>query len=204
MLEIRLNNNTLHIEGYVNVTEKKSRLITENGKQFREIVNPLVFQRAISKSDNIDFLLNHDPKLKLGDIKSGVKLYEDNIGLKIEADITDENTIRSYNDNGKFSGFSFGFIANKDNFTVEDGVNIRRLEDIDLIEVSLLEVGYTPAYTGTMILNAERRSINDKPVEYRELIIGNVTEDTDNDIEARELESMRDYYNLMKYYIEKL
>ena len=122
MLEIRLNDNTLHIEGYVNVTEKKSRLITENGKQFREIVNPLVFQRAISKSDNIDFLLNHDPKLKLGDLKSGVKLYEDNIGLKIEADITDENTIRSYNDNGKFSGFSFGFIANKDNFTVEDGV----------------------------------------------------------------------------------
>lgn len=204
MLEIRLNDNTLHIEGYVNVTEKKSRLITENGKQFREIVNPKTFQRAISKSDNIDFLLNHDPKLKLGDIKSGVKLYEDNIGLKIEADITDENTIRSYNDNGKFSGFSFGFIANKDNFTVEDGVNIRRLEDIDLIEVSLLEVGYTPAYTGTMILNAERRSINDKPIEYRELIIGNITEDKDNDIEARELESMRDYYNLMKYYIEKL
>ena len=203
-MEIRLNDGKLHIEGYVNVTEKKSRLITENGKTFREIVNPLVFQRAINKSDSVEFLLNHNPKLKLGDTKSGVKLYEDNIGLKIEADITDENTIRSYNDNGKFSGFSFGFIANKDNFTVEDGVNIRRLEDIDLIEVSLLEVGYTPAYTGTMILNAERRSINDKPIEYRELIIGNITEDKDNDIEARELESMRDYYNLMKYYIEKL
>ena len=163
-----------------------------------------MFQRAINKADNVDFLLNHNPNLKLGDIKSGVKLYEDNIGLKIEADITDKNAIRSYNDNGKFSGFSFGFIANEDSFTVEDGVNVRKLKDIDLIEVSLLEVGYTPAYTGTMILNAEQRCINDKPIEYRELIIGNVTEDKDNDIEARELESMRDYYNLMKYYIEKL
>lgn len=203
-MEIRMNDGKLHIEGYVNVTEKKSRLITEGGKQFREIVNPLVFQRAINKADNVDFLLNHNPNLKLGDIKSGVKLYEDNIGLKIEADITDENAIRSYNDNGKFSGFSFGFIANEDSFTIEDGVNVRKLKDIDLIEVSLLEVGYTPAYTGTMILNAERRSINDKPIEYRELIIGNITEDKDNDIKARELESMRDYYNLMKYYIEKL
>ena len=83
-------------------------------------------------------------------------------------------------------------------------INGVELEDIDLIEVSLLEVGYTPAYTGTMILNAERRCIDDKPIEYRELIVDKVTEDKDNDIEARELESMRDYYNLMKYYIEKL
>lgn len=203
-MEIRMNDGKLHIEGYVNVTEKKSRLITENGKQFREIVNPMVFQRAINKSDNVDFLLNHNPNLKLGDIKTGVKLYEDNIGLKIEADIDNEEAIRSYNENGKFSGFSFGFIANEDDFSVEDGVNIRKLKDIDLIEVSLLEIGYTPAYTGTMVLNAEKRCIDDKPIEYRELIVDKVTEDKDNDIEARELESMRDYYNLMKYYIEKL
>lgn len=208
-MEIRLNDNILHIEGYVNVTEKKSRLITENGKTFREIVKPTVFQRAISKADNVEFLLNHDPNLKLGDIKSGVKLYEDSIGLKIEANITDENAIRSYNDNGKFNGFSFGFIANKDNFTVEDGVNIRKLEDIDLIEVSLLEVGYTPAYYGTLVLNAERRSINDKPIEYRELIVENITEDNtteDNNDNSNvdELENIREYFNLMKYYIENL
>lgn len=53
-------------------------------------------------------------------------------------------------------------------------------------------------------MSAEKRSINDKPVEYRELIVETITEEEDNMTENDELEKIREFFNLMKYYIEKL
>lgn len=180
-------------------------MITEGGKTFRERIKTGAFQRSINQRDNIDFLLNHDTNIKLGSIKDGnLELCEDNIGLRISATVDNPEVLKSYEE-GEFRGFSFGFISKSDDFRPWDnGTQLRTVKELDLIEVSLINEKQIPAYTGTMILNAERRSINDKPIEYRELIIGNITEDKDNDIEAKELESMRDYYNLMKYYIEKL
>ena len=148
--------------------------------------------------------MNHDTNIKLGSIKDGnLELCEDNIGLRISATVDNPEVLKSYEE-GEFRGFSFGFVSKSDDFRPWDnGTQLRTVKELDLIEVSLINEKQIPAYTGT-IVNAEKRSINDKPVEYRELIIHNITEEEDNMTENDELEKIRDYYNLMKYYIEKL
>lgn len=112
-------------------------------------------------------LLNHDHNIHLGSIDEGnLKLIEDNIGLKIDATVNNEEVRKAY-DNGGFSGFSYGFQSLKDNFRDWDnGVQLRTLQDIKLIEVSLLDSKTTPAYLGCMV-NVEHRDEDAIETEIR-------------------------------------
>lgn len=158
-MEVRkLDNGSLHITGYVNITDKSSRVLKDNkGNLFVERVEPRCFKRALEKNNNVEFLLNHDTGKKLGSIADGnLKLTEDNIGLKIEATINNEEVRQAY-ENGGFSGFSYGFQKIRDNFRIWDnGIQLRTLQDIKLIEVSLLDSTRTPAYFGSLV-NVEHR-----------------------------------------------
>ncbi len=166
-MEVRqLDDGSLHITGYVNITDKKSRVLKDNkGNLFVERVEPRCFKRALEKN-NVDFLLNHDTSKKLGSIADGnLKLIEDNIGLKIEATVNNEEVRQAY-ENGGFSGFSYGFQKIRDNFRDWDnGIQLRTLQDIKLIEVSLLDSTKTPAYFGSLV-NVEHReeSVMDKEI----------------------------------------
>ncbi len=149
-MEIRkINDDTVHIEGYVNAVCRDSKEIRSFGKTFVEQVRPKVFEKALRNNSDVKLLYNHRENRQLGSTKDNVQLYEDAIGLHISADIKDAE-VRADADKGKFKGFSFGFKALKDSWEdVGEGKERRYLEDIELGEVSLLSV--TPAYSGTLV-----------------------------------------------------
>lgn len=149
-MEIRkIDDNTVHIEGYVNAVCRDSKEIRAFGKTFVEQVKPKTFEKALRRNDDVKLLYNHIENRCLGSTKSNVELYEDAIGLHISADIKDDE-VRMDSEKGKLKGFSFGFQKLKDNWEqLSNGKERRYLEDIKLNEISLLSV--TPAYFGTVV-----------------------------------------------------
>ena len=168
-MEIRkLDDGSLHITGYVNITDKPSRMLRDSkGNSFVERVEPRCFARALNSGDNVKFLLNHNHDINLGSLDEGnLKLTEDNIGLKIDATVNNDKVRKAY-DEGGFSGFSYGFQKIKDNFRDWDnGVQLRTLQEIRLIEVSLLDSKTVPAYFGSLV-NVEHREENGIDTEIR-------------------------------------
>nr|DAW05817.1 MAG TPA: major capsid protein [Caudoviricetes sp.] len=198
-MEIRqLDNGSLHITGYVNITDKPSRVIKSKGIKFVERVEPRCFSKALMTGNNVEFLLNHNKSIHLGSLDEGnLKLIEDNIGLKIDATVNSEEVRQAYAEGG-FSGFSYSFLALKDNFREWDnGVELRTLQEIRLIEVSLLDSKTTPAYFGS-IVNIEHREENKKDIEIR--AFSEKLEDEDKADEKNNLSAIFDSEKFLKIY----
>ena len=202
-MKIEIRNDSVFISGYVNVVSRDSRILSSNTGKFIEQVKPLTFQRALSKTDNVDLLFNHKTNRLLGGTKSGnMKLWEDAIGLRAECTVTDTEVIEKAR-NKELRGWSFAFSVLPNGDTWEDGKdNIKRryLEDITLPEVSILSV--TPAYIATSI---ESRGEENILTEYR--YIDEDVELVDNTIvkvdkEKRELPPID--YSIIKQEIELL
>lgn len=117
---------------------------------FKEQTVPKTFEKALHKAQDVELRFNHDENRKLGSLSEGnLQLYEDNIGLRAIATVSDDEVIKKAK-NGELRGWSFGFIDNKPNWQDgPDGIQRRFLEDIDLLEVSILDK--TPAYIATSI-----------------------------------------------------
>lgn len=151
-IEIRADG-SLHIEGYVNAVERDSRTVIcpECGKCVEQI-RAGAFGEALRAAPNVDILLNHDKKRKLGSTSEGtLSLYEDNIGLRASADIYD-NEVISEARAGRLRGWSFGF--KKLSSEIENRANDiprRIVTSMTLSEVSLIDDRYTPCYAGTSI-----------------------------------------------------
>ena len=96
-------------------------------------------------------LLNHDWTKDLGSTKEGnLELTEDNIGLHARAIITDKDVVEKAKQ-GKLVGWSFGFADRDVEQSIEQGLPLRMVRDLDLYEVSILDKTKTPAYDGTLI-----------------------------------------------------
>lgn len=150
-MKIIIRADHVHIEGYVNAVERLSKPITERLGTFRERVCAGTFKKALKKAQDVRILLNHDMSRDLGGIKDGnLKLEEDSIGLRAEADIFDKDVIKDAKA-GNLVGWSFGFFPIESRDTSEDGMPIKELHEIDLQEVSLLNKRHTPAYDGTLV-----------------------------------------------------
>lgn len=151
------------LDGYVNAVGRDSRVLPSPKGKFIEQIKPKTFQRALERADNVDLLFNHQKNRKLGSTKEGnLELYEDNIGLRAIATVSDDEVIKKAK-NGGLRGWSFGFYTNKDSWEEgPDGIQRRYLEDIDLLEVSILDK--TPAYIATTI---EQRGEEDVLTETR-------------------------------------
>ncbi|MCX7903273.1 MAG: HK97 family phage prohead protease [Caloramator sp.] len=149
-MKIEIRGNQVKLDGYVNVPMRESRILPSPRGPFIEKIEPKVFERALQRADDVELLFNHDKNKKLGSIKEGnLELYEDNIGLRAIATITDEEIVEKAKNN-KLKGWSFGFIANEDEWEEgKDGIQRRTIKDLDLIEVSILDK--TPAYIATSI-----------------------------------------------------
>jgi HK97 family phage prohead protease len=149
-MRIEIRDNSVEISGYVNVPGKDSRTLPSPKGPFKEQIMPKTFERALGKAENVNLLLNHKSDRKLGSTKEGnLELYEDNVGLRAITTITDEEVIQLAK-RGALQGWSFAFIANKDTWDDgKDGIQRRYVEDLDLLEVSILSV--TPAYVATSI-----------------------------------------------------
>lgn len=150
-MEIRIKDDSVEVDGYVNAIERKSKPLHSRIGKFVERIKKGAFKRAIDRNDNIRILLNHDWNHDLGGTKDGnLKLTEDNIGLRARATIKDHDVIEKAR-NGDLVGWSFGFTDRDVDTHDEDGIVTRDVKDLDLYEVSLLDRTKTPAYDGTLV-----------------------------------------------------
>lgn len=150
-MEIRVKKDSVEISGYVNAVERASKPLMSRIGQFIERICKGAFKKAIKRNNDIHILLNHDWNRDLGSTKQGnLELEEDNIGLHARATITDKDVIKKAR-NGELVGWSFGFSDRDVENTLEKGMPLRAVRDLDLYEVSILDKSKSPAYEGTLI-----------------------------------------------------
>lgn len=151
-MKINIRADSVEIEGYVNAIERNSKPLWSRMGQFIERICKGAFKKALKRNDDVKILLNHDPKRELGSMKKGnLELEEDNIGLKARAIITDKEVIEKAR-NGDLVGWSFGFTDREVENTIERGMPLRAVKDLNLEEVSILDRTKEPAYDGTLIM----------------------------------------------------
>lgn len=169
-MRVEIRADSVLIEGYVNAVARDSRPMRDKktGKRFVEQIVPGAFERALKQND-VELLLNHDEARNLGSTKSNLVLIEDNIGLKARAEITDAEVIQKAREK-KLRGWSFGFYErDATEEELSNGMTRHYVEDLELVEVSIIDERKLPAYEGTSI---ETRAEEDKvltpePLEVR-------------------------------------
>ena len=152
-MRIEIRNDSVLLDGYVNAVARDSRpMLDEHGEKFVEHIVPKTFQRALEKNEDIFCLLNHEPMRVLGSTKEGnIELFEDNIGLRAICEITDSEVIEKAKSN-KLRGWSFGFEAVKEHEeTLNDNLKRRFVDEMNLVEVSIIDERKIPCYVGTSI-----------------------------------------------------
>lgn len=173
-MKIQIRADSVTIEGYVNAVERSSKPLNSRLGKFVEKICAGAFKRALGRAEDVRILLNHDWSKDLGGIKDGnLELEEDNIGLHARATITDPEVIKDAR-NGDLVGWSFGFddIDVEETRDEETGLPFRKVKDLNLAEVSLLNRRKSPAYVGTLVNVRDDGSV----VYY--------AEDTESDVEV--------------------
>lgn len=147
--------------------------LSEDLGGFQERIAPGAFAKTIQSSD-IRALWNHDANIVLGRNKSGtLRLSEDSAGLFYECDAPDTQLVRDMVlapiERGDVNQCSFGFYTINDKWTKVDGVWVRTLLEVELLDVS--PVTY-PAYPQTDVavrsLKAAQESVAPPAPEYDE------------------------------------
>lgn len=182
-MKAELRADGLHISGYVNVPGRHSRpVLTRHGKVV-EVIEQRAFQRAIGKASNIDLMLDHEKRIA-STADGTLKVYEDAVGLRAEAIVTDVETIQGARGK-KLKGWSFNMINVKDELEERAGqLPLRKVKDFDMTEITLA-LKKNPFYSSTSI---EVRADEEKEIEIR-------TEDT----EITVVETQKNEVNLSKY-----
>lgn len=172
----------LFVSGTVNKTETWSGILGKKRK-FREKVKKGVFSDALKEASRVDFLAEHDKNQLLSSTENdSLKLWEDDIGLKMEATIAPtsygRDTYALIKSNLK-NYMSFGFKVLEDSWDIgQDGIYERTIKKIALREVSTVR---NPAYAASII---EARGID-------------VAEDVDIPIEGGKMEEKLKEFNEM-------
>ena len=195
-MDIEIRNGVATITGYVNAVERESMVLYDFQGEFVEVVNANTFRSALESNPNVGLMFNHVRDVDHMDMT----LIEDNIGLKATVLVTDLEVINKAIA-GELRGWSFGFYCNKSDWDIrKDGMRIRRISDIYLEEVSILDC--TPAYVGTSI---EMRGEDSKLIERRiNNEVPTVTElddptaDTDAIISNLQMKKRKFYFDLLK------
>ena len=147
-MEIRVKEDSVEIEGYVNAIERNSKPLWSRVGQFVERICKGAFKKALKRNDDVHILLNHDWNRDLGSTKKGnLELEEDNIGLKARAIITDSDVIKKAR-NGELVGWSFGFQDREVENTIEKGMPYRAVR--------------VPSYAGVLLLSNIETSAKSK------------------------------------------
>lgn len=162
-MKVNIRADSVEIEGYVNAIERDSKPLLSRVGQFIERICKGAFKKALKRNDDVHILLNHDWNRDLGSTKKGnLELEEDNIGLHARATITDPDVIKKAR-NGDLVGWSFGFQDRDVENSIERGMPHRRVKDLDLAEVSILDRTKKPAYDGTLIMARSE----EEPMHFR-------------------------------------
>lgn len=161
-MKVRIRSDSVIVEGYVNAIERNSKPLASRIGRFIERICKGAFSAAIERNNDIHVLLNHDWARDLGSTRNGnLDLCEDNIGLYARAEINDPEVVQIAK-NGGLVGWSFGFTDTENGvergIDDETGLPLRRVRDLNLEEVSILDKRRSPAYEGTLI---QARAEND-------------------------------------------
>lgn len=154
-MKIILREDSVEIDGYVNAVERNSKPLWSRIGRFVERVLKGAFSKALGRAENVFLFLNHDKTRALAQTSDGsLELREDSIGLHAHARVTEPDVIDMAR-NGDLVGWSFGFFdvdGGVENATDQDtGLPLRKVSDLDLREVSVLNRQKTPAYDGTLV-----------------------------------------------------
>lgn len=189
-MKVNIRNDCVEIEGYVNAVERNSRPLMSKIGRFIERICKGAFSVALERNDDVHILLNHDWSRDLGSTKDGnLELCEDNIGLHARAVITDSEVVRDARD-GNLVGWSFGFQDREVEQGTEQGMPLRKVRDMDLYEVSILNRSKTPAYDGTLIM-----ARSDDDVQFHSDVFADeieIREESQPQEEAQELQPKQD------------
>lgn len=162
MMRVTLRSDHVEVEGYVNSVERNSKPITDSAGHYIERMCAGSFTRALNRNNDVHILLNHDWTRDLGSTAKGsLELHEDSIGLHARATIYDSDVIDKAR-NGDLVGWSFGFTdVDVDESSVDSDTNLplRKVRDLNLEEVSILDKTRTPAYAGTLINTRDNNKI---------------------------------------------
>lgn len=173
-MRIEIRNNSVILDGYVNAVDRESKPIPSVKGRFVEKIKPGAFQRSLERRANVDLLLNHNDKRKLGSTEEGnLELFEDNIGLRAICTITDSEVIEKAKNN-QLRGWSFGFYAEKDHWeTSENGYEKRTVEELDLFEVTIVDNTRNPAYSATSIEMRDDKEIltENRVTDFKAIIV---------------------------------
>lgn len=187
-MKVEIRADGLHISGYVNVPGRESRpVITPRGKVV-EVIEQRAFQRALQKVDNIDLMVDHERKI--ASTKEGnLKVWEDEIGLRAEALVTDAEVIEAAKAH-KLKGWSFNMMKVVDEIEERAGkLPLRRVKDFIMTEITLA-LRKLPVYSATSI---EVRAEEEEEIEIRafesEVTIKDMTEKKKEAIDYSEYEN---------------
>lgn len=146
--EIRVSGSgkAVRAQGYAAMFGKASRDLGG----FREMIAPTAFTRALNEKQDVAGLVNHDASRLLGRTSSGtLKLSADSRGLAFDCLLPDTTYARDLAEmmsRGDMNKCSFAFRAVTDSWRKVDGQAIRELQDVDLIDISIVT---DPAYLDT-------------------------------------------------------
>ena len=117
---------------------------------WRERIMPGAFARAVAEAQDVRHTKNHDKNLVLGRTKSGTTVLTDCAdGLKFETCLPDTSYARDLAvsvERGDIDENSFAFFARKQKWVQENGIDVRELHDVDLVDISTVTY---PAYPET-------------------------------------------------------
>jgi HK97 family phage prohead protease len=141
---------------------------------FKEKIRAGAFKDSIGR-DDIRALFNHDSNYVLGRNKAGtLELKETSKGLKVRIHPPDTQWARDLTESikrGDVSQMSFGFITERESWSVDNGEDIRTLEQVKLFDVSPVTF---PAYLDTDVgvrsaLDSYERHKHDKAEKSAEV-----------------------------------
>lgn len=179
-VELQCDEGMLKVGGYINVTERESEMLysKKRGKWFKEVMKRGVFESAISRAKEIPLLLEHNWDKQLATTRNNsLTLKEDQIGLRFDAVIDDENIYEQVK-SGVINSCSFGFRALQEEIeSINSRLEKRFVTGIELLEVSLVK---NPAYVGSLV---ESRAYEEElEKEAEEVVVETPAEET---VEAR-------------------
>lgn len=115
-----------------------------------ERIDAKAFDRALADGDDVRGLFNHEPDNILGRVAAGtMRLAKQSDGLAYEIDVPDSpigKTVREAIRRGDVSGSSFSFIVTDQEFSKEDGTDVRTITGVELWDVGPVTF---PAYEAT-------------------------------------------------------
>jgi HK97 family phage prohead protease len=145
---VATDDGSLKIGGYAATFNNEA-----TGLNFREVIAPGAFTRALASSDPVFLLVNHDMEgIPLASTQSGtLQLRQDKTGLYMEATLDAANPkaqeLSSALRRGDMDKMSFAFTVSPDGQTRDAG--LRTIQDIErLYEVSVVTL---PAYDATSV-----------------------------------------------------